>query len=94
MAALGKTKAAEALSVSGPPFPDPLEYLWAWFQQISLGIASNGEGYPTITWEGLESWCRQMQVDLDPWETEALMTLSVMRAGVHAENMQARLKKK
>lgn len=86
MAALGKKAKAESLVAEGPPFPDQLQYLWARFLQISTGLASGGMGFPKITWEGLDAWCRLMKVSLEPWEAETLLNLSVLQANIHAEN--------
>jgi hypothetical protein len=86
-------KAADRLEVEGPPFPELLGYLWSWFSQHSMGLAPAGEGFPVITWEGLETWTRIMQIDdLDPWEAEAMVALSVTRANIHAEQAAARMK--
>jgi hypothetical protein len=85
-------KAADKLEVEGPPFPELLGYLWSWFSQHSMGLAPAGEGFPVITWEGLASWRLQMQIDLEPWEAEAMMVLSVTRANIQAEQATARIK--
>jgi hypothetical protein len=85
-------KAADRLEVEGPPFPELLDYLWSWFSQHSMGLAPAGEGFPVITWEGLATWRLQMQIDLEPWEAEAMMVLSVTRANVQAEQAAARIK--
>ena len=87
------TKAAALASPEGPPFPEPLDYLWMWFVLHSMGMASGGMSYPVITWEGLHAWSSQMQIDLEPWEAEVMVTLSVARANVHAEKMEAERKK-
>jgi hypothetical protein len=92
-AALGNTKAAALASPQGPSFPELLDYLWGWFVQHSMGMASGGMSYPVITWEGLRAWSWQMHIDLEPWEAEAMMTLSVTRANVHAEKVMAERKK-
>jgi hypothetical protein len=93
LTALGMTKAAALASPQGPPFPEPLDYLWAWFVQHSMGMAGGGMSYPVITWEGLHAWSTAMRIDLDPWEAAVMVTLSVVRANVHAEKMEAERKK-
>jgi hypothetical protein len=93
LAALGMTKAAALASPQGPPFPEPLGYLWAWFVQHSMGMAVGGMSYPVITWEGLQAWSLQMRIDLEPWEAEVMMNLSITRANVHAEKSEAERKK-
>jgi len=93
LAALGKKKAAALASPDGPPFPEPLGYLWLWFVQHSMGMASGGMSYPVITWEGLWAWSQQMRIDLASWEAEVMMSLSCARANVHAEKAEAERKK-
>jgi hypothetical protein len=89
---LGNKTAAEQLTVEGPPFPEALDYLWSWFLKHSMGLASAGEGFPMVTWEGLAAWARHMQIDLEPWEAEAMVLLSTIRANIHAEQVAARMK--
>jgi hypothetical protein len=91
--ALGMDKAAALASPQGPSFPEPLDYLWSWFIQHSMGMASGGMSYPVITWEGLQAWSWLMQIELEPWEAAVMVTLSVTRANVHAERMEAERKK-
>jgi hypothetical protein len=86
-AALGNKKAAALASQQGPPFPEPLGYLWLWFCQHSMGMAASGMAYPVITWEGLYGWARLMQIDIEPWEVDVLINLSCIRANVHAETI-------
>ena len=93
LAALGKTKAAALASPEGPPFPEELGYLWGWFLLHSMGMSSGGMSYPVITWEGLHAWSLQMRIDLAPWESEVMMSLSCTRANVHAEKTMADRKK-
>jgi hypothetical protein len=92
-AALGMTKAAAMASPESPPFPEPLEYIWVWFLQHSMGMASGGMSYPVITWEGLAAWSLQMRIEIEPWEAEVMMSLSCARANVHAEKSAAERKK-
>jgi len=49
--------------------------------------------YPVITWEGLQAWSSLMRIDLASWEAEVMITLSVNRANVHAEKMEAERKR-
>lgn len=49
---------------------------------------------PVVTWEGLEAWCRQMGIHLEPWEAKAMVTLGVTRANVNAEKMDREMKQK
>ena len=90
---LGKSRAASRILEEGPPFPEPLEYLWGFFTQHSMGLAASGMGYPVITWEGLAAWSEQMHVVLEPWEVDVMMRLSCDRANVYAEKTQAEIAK-
>jgi hypothetical protein len=76
---------AALASPEGPPFPEPLDYLWAWFLRHSMGMASGGMSHPVITWEGLRAWCVQMRIEMEPWEADVMVQLSCIRANVHAE---------
>jgi len=58
-----------------------------------MGMSSGGMSYPVITWEGLHAWSLQMRIDLAPWESEVMMSLSCTRANVHAEKTMADRKK-
>jgi hypothetical protein len=74
---------------SGPEFPDLLDYLWGWFQEISYGLAPNGFAPPVITWEALRSWQALSQVgELEPWESRTLVQLGMLRASVQAEKTE------
>lgn len=83
-------QAAAILSPEGPPFPEPLGYLWAWYSQHCIGLAAGGMSHPVITWEGLRAWCVQMRIDLEPWEADVMMTLSCLKANVHAEQSKTK----
>lgn len=85
MAALGMKQAAAAVDPEGPPFPEPLSYLWLWFLKHSMGLLDGGEGHPRITWEGVRAWSVQMRIDLEPWEAELMVMLSHIRVNLHAE---------
>lgn len=82
---LGRADLASSITAQSPPYPDLLDYLWKWFEQNSLGMAAGGMSYPRITWEGLRAWSSLMQIEIEPWEAELMISLSTIRAGVHAE---------
>lgn len=84
-AKLGKV-VPKAIAEAWPPCPAELIYLWNLFNEISMGVASNGMSYPTISWECLAAWRAQMRVDLDPWESRALVRLGSLRASILSEN--------
>ncbi|MCP1832837.1 hypothetical protein [Bradyrhizobium sp. USDA 4545] len=80
-----KAAAVEEVGPEPPDCPDPLAYLWVWFLKHSLGLSSGGEGFPRVTWEGVEAWARQMRIDLEPWEAELMVELGNLRTGIHNE---------
>lgn len=75
----------EAVTEDMPEFPWEMNYLWTWFKEISMGLTISGFGYPTITWETLESWCRLTRRDLERWEVVTLVQLGALRAGAHGK---------
>lgn len=82
----GKKKEEARKTFEGPPeFPEPLRYLWSWFQEISLGIASNGMSYPVITWRDLEAWSNLTGQELQPREARNIIGLGNLRANIMSE---------
>lgn len=76
---IGRGDKAKAINEDGaPPFPFELEYLWATFYDIAMGLGVTGMAVPTITWETLQAY-EQLEGPLDPWERRALMLLSNAR---------------
>jgi hypothetical protein len=69
----------------GPPFPDELEYLWKWFNDLSLGIAANGMAPVQVTWIDVEMWAAATKRSPTVWEKRALVTLGFTRARVASE---------
>lgn len=84
-AAFGMKKAAVSVGPEEPPFPEPLRYVWEWFVSHSKGMASGGMSYPVITWEGFSAWCYLTRTEVQPWEVDVIMTLSIVRSNVQAE---------
>lgn len=69
-----------------PPFPTQLAYLWRWFVELSMGIASNGMGPAVVTWEALDAWSRSfLRIDLSYWEALTLIRLGNARAVIESE---------
>lgn len=74
------------IDANAPEFPDVLDYLWAWFQEISLGLSPTGFAPPVVTWEALQTWQIIMDVGpLEPWEARTLVQLGMLRASVLSE---------
>jgi hypothetical protein len=62
-----------------------LRYVWNWFCELASGLAVTGMAPSVVTWEGLESWARQMGVDLEPREARTLVRLGQKRAEILSE---------
>lgn len=84
---LGRKPKAEVLP-EGPAFPAPLDYLWAFFQEISAGIAGNGMSYPNIGWGDILDWSALTQTELAPWEARALVDIGNRRANILSESAE------
>ena len=67
-------------------------YLWRFFDEISMGLSSNGFGPPLVTWESLRAWSEFMAVNLEPWEAKVLVTLGYRRAVIDDEEQQKKAK--
>jgi len=51
-----------------------------------MGLAPNGFAPPTVTWEALRAWRREMRIGrLETWEARALVYLGMVRASVLSE---------
>lgn len=71
-----------------PAFPDILDYLWRFYGEVSLGIASNGMGPAQITWRDVAAWTWLTGNVLEPWEARCLVQLGLVRASVVSETLQ------
>lgn len=67
-----------------PALPFQIAYLWEHFRQIDQGLSGNGFGPPLIAWSDLAAFCALMRIELRPWEAQALVVLSVIRANIDA----------
>lgn len=75
-------------SLTPPPFPPQLDYLWNLYCQHTLGIASTGMGPAVVTWEGMTAWCRLMAIKLDPEEALVLVKLGREAANAASEKIE------
>lgn len=74
--------------VAAPQLPEPLRYLWTWFQEIIRGVQGNGYSYPVITWEALDCWARLTRQDVSPREAKTLIVLGTMHANIMSEKIK------
>ena len=63
----------------GPPFPDPLDYIWQAFCEIVFGLDINGFAPSPVTWTALADWSALTGTPLEPWESRALVMLGATR---------------
>ncbi|MCW5695776.1 MAG: hypothetical protein KIS96_03465 [Bauldia sp.] len=89
--ALGRQPKAEP-TVDGPPFPDELDYLYRWFMEISLGLASSGMAPAVVTWRDITDWQEQTGEIVEPWEARALVSLGALRASIAVEKTKKKAK--
>jgi hypothetical protein len=70
-----KSSVKQADASDLPPFPWALDYLWDWFCQLSMGLSISGMAPAVVTWESLESWARQMDIEVRPREAIVFVEL-------------------
>lgn len=75
---LGRTKEAEARRDEGPPFPEPLRYLWEWFHEAAFGRSGGGFGPAQLSWQDLRAWSEMTATDLRPWEAKTILRLDAL----------------
>jgi hypothetical protein len=74
---------------NGAEFPSVLDYLWGWFQEISLGLSPTGFAPPVVTWEAVRAWQALMDIGpIEPWEVRTLVQLGMVRASVLSEKTE------
>lgn len=73
--------------------PEALVYLWDYFREVSMGLASNGFGPALVTWEALRAWSEFMSVSLEPWEAKVLVTLGYRRAVIDDEEQKKKARR-
>jgi len=60
-----------------PPFPEPLRYVWEWYQELARGRGSSGFGPNPISWLDVLAWSGLMDMRLERWELRALRLLDL-----------------
>ncbi len=74
-----------AIVTEAPIFPEPLRYVWNWYQELRAGVQGNGTTYPVITWEALHCWSRLMRQEIAPREARTIISLGNLWAGIMGE---------
>ncbi len=78
-------KPKDEILIPAPSFPEPLRYVWDWYQEIRSGVQGNGTTYPIVTWEALDAWARRTRQDPDPRDARVIISLGNMWSGIMAE---------
>lgn len=73
LAERGHKKALEKLE--GPPFPEALEYLWEWFQDLDDSRHATPEGPEPLTYQEILAWAQLTDNKPRPEEVRALRLL-------------------
>lgn len=68
-----------------PLLPEVLEYLWEYYNQLSITRQNYGWGPTALTYQEIEAWSRLRHVVLDPWELDALLMLDSIFLSVSAK---------
>ena len=77
----GNQRAAAALAAQ-PDLPEPIEYVWDWWEELSAGRAEGFSGPAPLSWLDIDAWARRTDRDPKPHEIWALFLLdATMRAG-------------
>lgn len=61
-----------------PSFPEPLRYLWEWFNELSAGRGAGMAGMMPISWESIDAWARLTGQEPNPRECRALMAIDAV----------------
>jgi hypothetical protein len=74
----GRTGKIDA-ELDGPPFPDGLEYIWAWFCELDAARTSNGYSANPISWHEVDAWARLRRRRPTGFELDCLAGLDQVR---------------
>ena len=80
----GNREAEETLS-GLPTLPEVLEYLWEYYNQLSVTRQNFGWGPTALTYQEIAAWSKLRNVKLDPWELDALLMVDSVFLTVSAE---------
>jgi hypothetical protein len=61
--------------LDGPPLPDEIAYLWAWFCEMHAGRSRNALGPSPATHLDLLAWRQNLDIEVKPAEVRALILL-------------------
>ncbi|WP_243395567.1 phage tail assembly chaperone [Sphingomonas oleivorans] len=55
--------------------PNPAPHLITWLVEIGL-TEEAGMGRGPISWQSIDAWCNRTSIDLEPWQSRLLRSLS------------------
>lgn len=61
-----------------PPFPDAVDYLYDWFNELSARRPLAMHGVSPITHEGIKAWRENMDLHPEPHEVEAILRMDTV----------------
>jgi hypothetical protein len=68
-----------------PEMPGVLMYLWDWFCALDSGRGGNGFGLNPLSYSEIQAWATLMQVQLAPWEVDAIKRIDAVRIRIANE---------
>lgn len=85
---LGKTPKRPIIAEE-PEFPQLIDHLWRWFNEIIAGVPPGGFGPQVMPWSDMRAWCELTGERLEPWEARALIRLGIVRVNVLSEEVKS-----
>ncbi|HEV7435349.1 MAG TPA: hypothetical protein VGO22_10820 [Pseudorhizobium sp.] len=65
--------------------PPAGEEVWGWFRELDCQRQGNGFGMNALGFREIKAWSDLRQVDLEPWQLDAIIALDLKRRAVAAE---------
>lgn len=75
MVAARKGVTSAILALTGPGFPDGMDFLYVWAQELHGRSGVGMNGYNPLTYTTIADWARLKDVDISPHEVDALLYL-------------------
>ncbi len=72
---VGRETDAEPVVQEAPEFPEPVGYVWDWFQELAGRRTGGGVGPNPLTHQEIEAWSRLTGVTLELRELRLLLRL-------------------
>lgn len=70
--------------LDGPPFPQSLEYVWEWFDELSDARRTGDFGVASLTYSDIDAWARLTGQHPSPYDVRLLIDLDrTYRKAIH-----------